>query len=256
LRSHPVGRWLNRLRPHHSPGDADPLFAAVSAALEKIPVDFGGGCPPKKAYAMAWLIRAAHVRVSLDIGVYRGRSLMPQAVAHRDWTGGVAYGVDPFSKDEAIQRDNPALRERLDEFVQTTDFEQIYQNVLDVRDVLGVRANCVLVRKTSARAAAEFAARRMRFGLIHIDGNHDEARVSEDVELYLPLVGEGGFVVMDDVSWSSVKPAVDLVASRAKLLFYESAPSVTELDYAVFRLGGSERRSRSLSESLRILRGS
>lgn len=233
--------------------ETDPLHAAVQDVISQIPVDFGGGCPPKKAYAMAWLIRAERLRASLDIGIYRGRSLMPQAVAHRDYTGGVAYGVDPFSSAEAMQQDNTALRDRLRQFAETTDFEGIYGEVLELRDRVGLANHCRIVRKTSEDAAAEFAARGLRFGLIHVDGNHDTAKVLRDVELYWSLLARGGFLVMDDISWGSVQPALDRVASRAMLVFSESTPTVTELDYAVFWTGRSPRKAESLRNALRRL---
>lgn len=242
-------------RRHVGPHASDPLYHSVLAAINEIPVDFGGGCPPKKAYALAWLIRAQRVTASLDIGVYRGRSLVPQALAHRDHTGGTAFGIDPFSNGEAMQHDNPALAERLRDFAVSTDSERIYADLLILLDRLTLQSHCRLIRATSSEAAKTFTAQGQRFGLIHADGNHDEARVMEDVMLYLPLVEDGGLIVIDDISWTSVKPAVEFVASGATLLFHESAPSVTELDYAVFQRGGSERRSRFLRESLRILRG-
>jgi hypothetical protein len=234
--------------------DTDPLHETVQNVLGQIPVDFGGGCPPKKAYAMSWLIRAEQIRASLDIGVYRGRSLMPQAVAHRDYTGGVAYGVDPYSSAEAMQYDNEALRERIREFIDRTDFQQMHDEVLALQGRLALGEHCRVVRKTSEKAAADFAARNMRFGLIHVDGNHDTAKVLRDVELYWPLLRRGGFLVMDDVSWSSVKPALDVVASKATLLFFESAPTVTELDYAVFWSGRSPKKAELLRQSLHRLR--
>ena len=249
----PFGRSARR-RGWEAP-DTDPLHAAVQEVISQIPVDFGGGCPPKKAYAMAWLIREKRLRASLDIGVYRGRSLMPQAVAHRDYTGGVAYGVDPYSSAEAMQLDNEPLRERIRQFIDATDFERMYGDVLALRDRLGLAEHCRIVRKTSEEAAADFAARGVRFGLIHVDGNHDTVKVLRDVELYWPLLSRGGFLVMDDVSWASVKPAVDAVASKATLVFYESQPTVTELDYAVFWSGRSHRKAELLRESLRRLRG-
>lgn len=240
--------FLSRLRRglsgcNHRPVP-DPLFGAVMHAISLVPVDFGGGCPPKKAFALAWLIRAARLSSALDIGVYRGRCLVPQAIAHRDYTGGIAYGVDPFSNSEAMQHDNAALQDRLRDFAATTDFESIYTDVLRLRDRLGLAAHCRVVRKTSQEAAKDFAAEGRRFGLIHIDGNHDKAKVLADVEAYLPLLTPGGFVVLDDVSGASVKPGVDAVASRATLVFYESRPTITELDYAVFWTGRSLRKAR------------
>jgi len=249
----PFGRSARR-RDWDRP-ETDPLHAAVQDVISQIPVDFGGGCPPKKAYAMAWLIRSERLRTSLDIGVYRGRSLMPQAVAHRDYTGGMAYGVDPYSNVEAMQQDNEALREKIREFIERTDFERMYGEVLALRDRLRLAEHCRIVRKTSEEAAADFEEQGVRFGLIHVDGNHDTAKVLRDVELYWPLLARGGFFVMDDVSWASVKPAVDAVASKATLVFYESKPAITELDYAVFWSGRSPRKAEILRDDLRRIRG-
>jgi predicted O-methyltransferase YrrM len=232
------------------PSRADPLYAAVESALSRIPVDFGGGCPLPKAYALAWLIRATGTRSSVDIGVYRGRSLMPQAVAHRDCTRGVAWGIDPFSREEAVQNDHAALRERLQDFVAKTDFEALYQEVLRLRTELGLEAHCTLLRQTSAEAAREFARRGTRFGLVHVDGNHDSARVLEDVELYFPLLEKGGFLVMDDVSWTSVRPGVEWMRARLPMLFHVATPAINEVDYAVFWNGRSESREADFREAL------
>jgi hypothetical protein len=232
------------------PSRADPLYAAVDSAVTRIPVDFGGGCPLPKAYALAWMIRAGRVRASIDIGVYRGRSLVPQAVAHRDYTGGLAYGVDPYSSEEAVQNDHPVLRERLHDFAAKTDFEAIYREVLRLREELGLEAHCMLLRQTSAQAARDFARRATRFGLVHVDGNHDSARVLEDVQLYFPLLEEGGFLVMDDVSWTSVRPGVEWMAARLPMLFHVATPAINEVDYAVFWNGRSTSREAYFREAL------
>jgi hypothetical protein len=203
-----------------------------------------------KAYALAWLIREARTRASVDIGVYRGRSLVPQAVVHREATGGVAYGVDPYSKSEAIQNDREDLRERLHDFVACTDFDAIHDEVLRLRATLGLERHCVLLRKTSAEAAREFAGSGMRFGLVHVDGNHDAARVLEDVRLYFPLLERDGFLVMDDVSWESVRPGVEWMSERARTLFHVATPSINEVDYAVFWNGRSVSRAEKLRRAL------
>ena len=72
------------------------LRRELSHLLTKIPIDFGGGCSVRKAHVMAWLISRFQLKQSLDIGVYRGRSLLPQSLAHRLSGGGIAYGVDPW----------------------------------------------------------------------------------------------------------------------------------------------------------------
>ena len=224
---------LNWPRPgvRPPPGPADPLRAEVVRLLARIPLDFGGGCSASKAYLMAALIRALPAKASLDIGVYRGRSLLPQALAHRMHTGGMAFGVDPWSKEAAREDDHPALKAQIDRFVETTDFDALYRDVDALRHSAGVAAHCTLVRQTSAAAAELFRQRGQRFGLIHIDGNHDTAPVMRDVDDYLPLLEPGGILVMDDVSWDSVKPACARVAEHLQRLFTRTDPLN---DYAVY----------------------
>jgi len=227
----------------------DPLWGIIAAALNLIPTDFGGGCPVPKANVMAWLIRHFNVTASVEIGVYRGRSLLPQAIVHKVATGGVAYGVDPYSPDIAMEYDNLPLAGEIAAFTRETDWDALHRGVLELRDRFGLQNHCTLLRQTGAEAAAEFARQGQRFGLVHIDGNHDTVHVMKDVELYLPLVTPGGFVVMDDISWDSVKPAVAAVAAQAAPIL--EVPASAAGDYAVFRLGPDEAGHESLREVLR-----
>ena len=213
------------------PVAVDPLRAEIVDVLSHVTLDFGGGCSASKAWVMAALIRHLNARASLDIGVYRGRSLMPQALAHLRHAGGMAFGVDPYANDAALQKDHPELQAELAAFAERTDFEALYQEVDRLRHAIGVANHCTLVRETSANAARLFRERGQTFGLIHIDGNHDTAPVMQDVEDYLPLLEPGGILVMDDVSWDSVKPAYARVAALMPRLFERTDPFN---DYAVF----------------------
>ena len=207
------------------------LRSQIISLLASVPIDFGGGCSASKAYLMASLIRELRLKTSLDIGVYRGRSLLPQALAHRRYTGGIAYGVDPWAKNEAVENDNRGLKPALDRFVATTDFDAIYRDVENLRHSAAIERHCLLVRKTSVAAAAYFRELGLTFGLIHIDGNHDMAAVMQDVRNFEPLLERNGILVMDDVSWDSVRPAYDtLVATMPRLFQRVDAAN----DYAVF----------------------
>lgn len=214
-----------------TPGTDVRTRAAIRALLDEIPKDFGGGCSVEKAHVLAWLIQIGRVRSSLDIGVYRGRSFFPQALAHQRFTGGVVYGVDPYSKAEAQENDNFELRDQIAQFIEATDFDALFRDVQDLRKRCGLERHAKLVRRTSAAAARQFRQQQIAFGLIHIDGNHDQQAVLDDVRAYLPLLGAGGFLVMDDISWSSVKQAVDEVQAALPLLY---ARVDSRNDYAVF----------------------
>jgi predicted O-methyltransferase YrrM len=209
------------------------LLRQTTQVLDGVPVDFGGGCSLEKAYLIAWLIRRFRMRATLDIGVYRGRSLLPQAAAHRFYTNGVVYGVDPWSAKAALETDEERYRERISAFVATTNYEAIYEQLVDRLSRLGLGESCRLVRSTSTEALEDFAARGLRFGLIHIDGNHDTQMVTRDVRLCLPLLEPGGFCVMDDISWGSVAPALGLLSGTAREVFRRID---SRDDFAVFKM--------------------
>jgi hypothetical protein len=207
------------------------LQTQIAKLLADIPIDFGGGCSASKAYLMASLIRELRVVASVDIGVYRGRSLFPQALAHRRYTGGTAYGVDPWSKEAAREEDNVRLKQAIDRFVDATDFDAVFRDVEQLRERASLHGHCRLMRMTSAAAATEFRELGLRFGLIHIDGNHDTAVVMRDVRDYEPLLLDQGILVVDDVSWDSVRPACELLMPMMPRLFQRIDAAN---DYAVF----------------------
>jgi len=122
--------------------DIEDLLGDVSA-------DFGGACSARKAHVLAWLIKHARMRASCDIGVYRGRSFLPQAWAHREFTGGVVYGIDPYSHVAAEQHDNLRLRGEFERWAAATDFDKLYEEVLQACRDHGLEQNAEMLRMTS-----------------------------------------------------------------------------------------------------------
>lgn len=183
-----------------------------------IPQDFGGGCSHKKALLMGLVIGKFEIKNTADIGVYRGRSLFPQAIAHKLYSNGLAYGIDPYSNDAAVQNDRPDLQAQLDEFLIITDFQKLYDDVETIIKNNNFKNNCVLIRKKSSEAAIDFRNNSVRFGLVHIDGNHDTKYVMEDVNNYFPLLDNKSFIVLDDISWDSVQPALSLLSKEMILI--------------------------------------
>jgi hypothetical protein len=229
------------------------LYRDIAAILDRIPIDLGGGCSLTKAYMLAWLIRQYDLKETVDIGVYRGRSLFPQALAHRRFTGGVVYGVDPWSASEAKESDmymnfDEEEKEGIDNFIDRTDWESIYREVESMRKEFHHEEHCILRRQTSAAAAAYFQENETFFDMVHVDGNHDTEKVMEDIELYLPRLRDSGIIILDDVSFESVRPAYDQLNAETTLVF-ERVDHNQANDYAVFwndpSLRGA-RRSRRL----------
>jgi hypothetical protein len=209
-------------------GIRDKLREELVSLLDRVPFNFAGGCSLQKAYVMAWLIRRFKLQATVDIGVNLGRSLFPQALAHKKYTNGIAYGIDPWSRGEARQRDNLELYDQIEEWVDTTDFEDIFRYVTMMAEEF--KPHCVVMRTTSANAVEVFKEKGIQIDMVHIDGNHDRDKALSDVEKYLPLLRPNGFVVMDDISWESVKPAYDRCAARLSLVYERP-----EIGYSIFQ---------------------
>lgn len=210
----------------------------IRRILSSIPIDFGGGCSLSKALILGDLCSRGDSGTSVDVGVYRGRSFFPQAIAFRALGRGTVLGVDPFSSGDAVEVDNPPLRNQLEQFVRETDFDALFREVAlrieeeDLARFAGLR------RQTSGAALPELIGEGIRASLVHIDGNHDTSMVMEDVRNALTMVEPGGFIVIDDISWSSVRPAVDFARGVGDLV-YARVDSAN--DFAVYRVGGGVR---------------
>ncbi|RZS57417.1 methyltransferase family protein [Microcella putealis] len=210
----------------------------VRAIVDRIPIDFGGGSSAAKALILAELVKRGRGACSVDIGVYRGRSLLPLATAHASLGRGRAIGVDPYSSAAAVERDAPELWEQLQQFASTTDFDAIYVSVVSLLKSEGLTAWSEIKRATSHVGLMEIADEGVEVGLVHVDGNHDTEIVLHDVEWALRHTVPGGFIVIDDISWRSVRPAVERVRQNSSLLFAR----VDQMnDFAVYRTPGGGR---------------
>jgi hypothetical protein len=215
------------------------LLFEIEKLYAIIPSDNGGGCSIQKGITMAAFIKELNLQVTADIGVYRGRSLFPQAISHKNYTKGHVYGIDPYSKVAAIQNDNPKLFSILQDFAEKTNFDQVYNNVISIIKENHFQDYCAIIRQTSANAKQYFVDKGIVLGLVHIDGNHDTNFVMNDVNDYYPLLMKGGIIILDDISWNSVKPAFDYLSLNSAFIgdFIDN-----QNDFAVFLVKGDKKQ--------------
>jgi hypothetical protein len=209
----------------------------LSAAL---PVDEGGGSSLLKVMVLADLIVAFDLRQAVEIGVYRGRLLLPLAMVMAARGRGEVVGIDPYLAEAAVQQDDHDVGFDLAEWAHHVDWDELHRGLRSAIDDWGLRDHCRLIRASSEEAVPEFAPASI--DLLHIDGNHDEAVVTRDVELFLPKVRPGGFVVLDDVSWPSVRRVLDRLRDSQQLILHLVDGGTVWVgedvsnDFAVFRV--------------------
>jgi hypothetical protein len=205
-----------------------------------IPVDDGGGASMLKTLMLADVIIELNAKRVVEIGVYRGRLLLPLAVVMERRELGEVVGIDPYSANAAEQHDDHHVGVDLRVWPGSVDWDSLHGDVVDAIGRLGLRRSCRLLRMTSHDAAQLFEPASI--DLLHIDGNHDREAVLDDARLYLPLVTPGGYVVLDDAGWSSVRPVLDHLIEQHELVFQLldghglTTDGIGGNDFAVFRV--------------------
>lgn len=172
-----------------------------------------GWCSPEKAEAMAELIVEVRPKLSVELGVFGGRSLVAQAQAirHAQIPYGAVWGIDPWTVDAALDGD-------------VGDANREWWSKIDIQ---AIRDGCLRgiternlwpwVRVIVAKSSDCFR-RFSGVDVLHIDGNHSEEVSLGDVQNWLPTVRPGGYVWFDDANWSTTKLAVQILEDQCEFV--------------------------------------
>lgn len=115
----------------------------------------------------------------LEIGSYLGASAAVLAAAARE-RGGHVWCVDPWTNESMTE----GLRGTYQEFLHNT---------------AAFRDSITPVRCYSSEAATAVSG---SFDVVFIDGSHEYDSVREDVELWMPRLNPGGWLVLHDTGWA------------------------------------------------------
>lgn len=165
-----------------------------------------GWCSQEKASAMADLILAEKPNTVVEIGVFGGRSLIPQALALQANDKGTIYGIDPWKKEAALEGEVGAANA---EWWNSLDLHKIHNYCMDQIWANQLDKFCIILQTSSHHCAHLFN----RIDILHLDGNHSELSSCRDVNNYLPYVRPGGFIWFDDTDWTTTQKAIQLIES-------------------------------------------
>lgn len=185
------------------------LRVEIAAAIK--PME--GWCTEEKAVAMAELILETSPVLVVELGVFGGRSLIPQAIALRASGQGIIIGIDPWKRSAALEGDNGTENDRwwanLDyHAIHRSCMENIWKNDLDEQ--------CIVFRASSEQCTTFTGSYGIdNINILHIDGNHSELTSCRDVTTWVPRVASNGYIWFDDADWPSTKKAQDLMLHYA-----------------------------------------
>lgn len=206
-----------------------PLTALLDPTLrdriEDIRPTIPGWCSAEKAAVLAQAVLTERARVVVEIGVFGGSSLIPMAMALQHQGFGCVFGIDPWDTSSAIEdMVDPANLE----WWRGVDLESIRRGC---EAIIEAHALHFYTRLVQARAEDVVERFGQEIDILHIDGNHSEAKSTTDAALYLPKVRPGGLVFFDDVGWTeagkpTTRKAVALVEAACDRLFDVSGCAV------------------------------
>lgn len=189
-----------------------------------------GWCTPDKACHIAEVIIENDFEQFVEIGVFAGKSLIAASYALKHLGRGVAWGIDLWSNDAALEHMTDG------EYVESwsrKNLEKVYVDFVEAVIEHELTKQCRWIRERSEVAVRMFEDASL--DMIHIDGNHSEEMSSLDVRLWLPKVRPSGIVLMDDtdeIEWPSTRKAVGMLKEGCDL--------IAERDgYSLFRKRGA-----------------
>jgi len=158
-----------------------------------------GWCSKEKASELIDLIIRTKPETIVEIGVWGGKSLIPMAYALKYNQKGKVYGIDPWEANEsAVGMDGVNKT-----WWSSAPHEAVFKGLQKKIAEFGLQSFTELVRATSANATPI-----ADIDILHIDGNHSEEMSYLDVDKWVPFVRNGGYIVFDDINWSTTGRAV------------------------------------------------
>lgn len=165
---------------------------ALFAEIERVLPDGGEWCTVEKACTLASLIVGLRPPLIVEIGVWRGGSLVPMLLALKATRVGRAIAIDPWAAPASVADQGETDKQ----WWSAVDHQAAYQAFLGRLAVLGLEEICMVCRRPSDHCEPPDA-----IGLLHVDGNHGPQAI-RDVERFAPKVTPGGILALDDVGWS------------------------------------------------------
>jgi predicted O-methyltransferase YrrM len=171
-----------------------------------------GWSTPERCTEMAQRIFETEARVCVDIGVFAGRSTISMGFAAREISGSRVYGIDPWKIDSAVEGDN--VEENAKWWKERANLEQMHWQTMHMIWSHRLDPWVTIIRNGSQYVHQLFPT----IDFINIDGCHTEVASCRDVELYLPKLRSGGFLLFDDSDWPSTQKALEMIGEKCELV--------------------------------------
>lgn len=163
-----------------------------------------GWCTQEKAELLYNSVGRINSQISIELGVFGGRSLIPMALAHKQKGSGFAIGFDAYKGKVCAEGTNA---EANNAWWMRQNMMEIYHNCIEAIEAHELGDFCSVVRMRSQDAG--LLIKDNCVDILHQDSNHNWETILAEVILWIPKVKVGGLWIADDVLWTEAKDAYD-----------------------------------------------
>ena len=151
-------------------------------------------CSAEKINLLMDLTLLIHPQVCVEVGAFTGSSILPVASTLKYLNSGKIFAVDAWSNTEAIK--HLASNDPNKMWWSQVDMEAIHNSFKELIHTWSLESFCTEVRKSSEQAIYDIPA---EIDFLHLDGDYSETGALRDVELYLPKVKSGGYILLSNL---------------------------------------------------------
>lgn len=169
-------------------------------SVKNIVESLAGWCTAEKAGIISDLVKTSDSQLTVELGVFGGRSLIPMALAHKQKGTGFCIGIDSWKKDTSLHGTNDPAN---DEYWSNVDFPSVYRSVQQAIELHSLQDYCDTLRISSQAAAKLF--NDSVIDILHQDSAHNVETITEELELWIPKLKVGGYWIADDTDWKEAK---------------------------------------------------
>lgn len=153
--------------------------------------------------------------VSLELGVFGGRSLFPIALAHKHAMRGCAIGIDTWDNVAPLSDENNKAN---NEWWATVPIGEVREQCYRDRDHFKLMDRCRLFTVRTTDPDMVFLVQG-KLILIHQDSSHNFSTIKAELDAWASHLAPGGYWVTDDNDWPETKEGYALLPEYGLELF-------------------------------------
>lgn len=164
--------------------------------------------------------------LSVETGVFDGKSFIPMAYTHKELNKGSCFGIDTWEKEAAVEG---AIHEKDAAYWSWLYWDQWYRHFMVYVLNHNLESHCRWLKERSDVAVNLFKDESIT--LFHCDSNHSEVYSLKEVKLYLPKVVKGGYIILDDFEWPTIAKAKEFLENNCEIIYEKNGENC----YAVYK---------------------